>query len=59
MSRDTLYHVKYTDGTYAECIAQDAEEADDIMARSDKEFEHGSVKGPVPRGVEVDRYYSH
>jgi hypothetical protein len=56
LGRD-IYFVEYTDGTFAECLAEDESEALDIMA-GDREMAHGPILGRAPADADVDRHFS-
>ena len=54
----TIFFVEYLDGTYAECKAQDADDALDQMSRDDTEMAHSPIKGRAPTGENIDRYFT-
>lgn len=59
MDSERIYFTEYTDGTFAACKAQDADEALDIMARSRVEMVHGPIEGmPPSTAADVDYYFA-
>jgi hypothetical protein len=55
-STESIYFVQYVDGTYAECKAEDADDALDQMCGS-VEMAHGPVEGESPEPGNTDYHH--